>query len=226
MKTVKMKNILNIFVLGIFFSSIVALFDIKPAYAGTAETKAQEYCAKYTGKNKESCEHGFVKGYNKSTGGDCFKYTKKELPDGTSSAKIKAHAIYKACADGKVTGKNQVDKDTGAANKQELKGSKCGEVTTFFDFSCGGDADSKSANDKNPIFRILLTIVAWLTAGVMVAVIGGIVYGGYLYMTAQDNAGQTQKGITVIVDSVIGLIAFGLMWTILNFIIPGGIYAG
>lgn len=225
MKIKLLRANISFLLIAVLLSGIFVVASSNSAFAD-ASSKAKAYCAKYTdnAKLKAACEHGYVKGYNKSTRGDCFTYAQNKLPDRYSASQVKGSETYKACATAKVQGKNDRATDDGAGKGQALSGSKCGDVTTFFDYSCGSDADKKSGGDKNPIFRILLTVVAWLTAGVMVAVIGGIVYGGFLYMTAQDNTGQTQKGITVIVDSVIGLIAFGLMWTILNFIIPGGIY--
>ncbi len=187
-----------------------SLFSFMPTVVSAAavDDKATTYC---NGKAEEAaCEYGFKAGFEDKKGGVCWaKYDNERKND-----------KYEACVGGKAEGKKQAT----AKPEDNFKGDKkCGEVGTFFDFGCGS-VDPKSGGSNNPIFQILLTVIAWLTAGVMVAVIGGIVYGGFLYMTAQDNASQTQKGIMVIVDSMIGLIAFGLMWTILNFIIPGGIY--
>jgi len=218
---------LSIYII-LFVSAVTALgfYASEPASAKTAKTQAKEYCASKNYpevKNKDThdysersaCVLGFTTGYNKTNKNQATCH-KKVTDDETKKE-------YKSCEDGYVAGET-----AGAANSknQTYDGTDCGtQVKTFFDFQCGVDADRNSGDNDNPIFRILLTVIAWLTAGVMVAVIGGIVYGGFLYMTAQDNAGQTQKGITIIVDAVIGLIAFGLMWTFLNFIIPGGIYS-
>lgn len=191
----------------LFFVSIFS-FTPTAVLADAAGDKASQYCS---GKAEAAaCEYGFKAGYEEKKGGVCWaKYDNERKND-----------KYKACADGKKEGTKQKN----APTEDKFAGKeKCGNVGTFFDFGCGA-VDPKGGGSNNPIFRILLTVIAWLTAGVMVAVIGGIVYGGFLYLTAQDNASQTQKGIIVIVDSVIGLILFGLMWTILNFIIPGGIY--
>ncbi len=219
---------LSIYIL-LFVSAVTVLgFSASDSAHATpsAKSQANDYCAsKNYGdtKNKDThdysaksaCILGFTTGYNRT---DKNKATchKKVTHD-------EAKAEYLACADGYVAG---LDARKATSKNQTYDGTDCGtQVKTFFDFQCGTDADRDSGDSDNPIFRIMLTVIAWLTAGVMVAVIGGIVYGGFLYMTAQDNAGQTQKGITIIVDAVIGLIAFGLMWTFLNFIIPGGIYS-
>ncbi len=233
-KHYKAVQLLFIAILSIGFLSILPYNYVS---AANTDEKATQYCdsQNITDPDKKSiCKFGFEKGYNRTTGGVCFgkvkdimktKYDKDIGSLAAINANPIAKALYEQCRDAKTAGSQMRGSDDSAANGQNFGDKKCGEVSTFFSYGCDG-ADNKSAGDKNPIFRILLTIVAWLTAGVMVAVIGGIVYGGFLYMTAQDNASQTQKGIKVIVDAVIGLIAFGLMWTILNFIIPGGIYAG
>lgn len=84
-------------------------------------------------------------------------------------------------------------------------------------------ADAGGDVQQNIIVVWLVTILKFLAGGVGIAVVGGIVWGGILRLTAQDNAAQVQKSTTVIVNSVIALIMFILMFAILNFIIPGGI---
>lgn len=187
------------------------------AHAGKTEDEAKKYCDSLdlsSSKLKTACKAGFKKGYNKLSKETnvCHKLNTNEKSE-----------EYKTCAAAYRAGKAAKEAGSGSTADQFAGKEKCGNVATFFDYSCGS-VDNKSGGSSNPIFKILLTVIAWLTAGVMVAVVGGIVYGGFLYLTAQDNAGQTQKGIIVIVDAVIGLIAFSLMWALLNFIIPGGIY--
>jgi len=66
-------------------------------------------------------------------------------------------------------------------------------------------------------------ILQFLATGVGVAVVGGIVWGGILFMTARDNASQTQKAVYIITNAVVGLILFIMLYAIMNFLIPGGI---
>jgi hypothetical protein len=77
--------------------------------------------------------------------------------------------------------------------------------------------------NQNAIYTWLILIIRFLSAGVGIAVVGGIVYGGIMYMTARDNAGQTQKAITIIVNAVIGLLLYIFLFAIINFLVPGGI---
>lgn len=70
---------------------------------------------------------------------------------------------------------------------------------------------------------LLLLIARILSAGILVAAVAGIIFGAVLYMTAGGSADNTKKGVTIIRDVVIGLVLYGLMYAILNFIIPGGV---
>ncbi len=104
-----------------------------------------------------------------------------------------------------------------AEGQQEISLSVDG-TTTCVDINEGGSLE------ENPIYVYVRGILVFLAGGVGIAVVGGIVFGAYLYMTARGNAAQTQKGQTVILNSVIGLLMFIFMYAILQFIIPGGIF--
>lgn len=75
----------------------------------------------------------------------------------------------------------------------------------------------------NPIFFYLRNILIFMAGGIGLAVVGGIIWGAYMYITARANAAQTQQGQTIILNSVIALLLFIFMWAILQFLIPGGI---
>lgn len=73
------------------------------------------------------------------------------------------------------------------------------------------------------IMTWIKAILQFLATGVGIAVVGGIIWGGLLYMTARDSSAQTEKAVMVIVNSLLGLILFIFTYAIINFIIPGGI---
>ncbi|HVI68989.1 MAG TPA: hypothetical protein VM581_00865 [Magnetospirillaceae bacterium] len=83
---------------------------------------------------------------------------------------------------------------------------------------------NSAALTDNPIFFYLRSFLIFLAGGVGLAVVGGIVAGSYMYITARANASQVQQGQTMITNSVIGLLLFIFMYAILQFIIPGGIF--
>jgi hypothetical protein len=63
-----------------------------------------------------------------------------------------------------------------------------------------------------------------LTAGVGILAVGGIAYGAALYASSADKPEQAKQGMTFIKNVVTGLVAYGLMFILLNFLIPGGIF--
>jgi hypothetical protein len=77
---------------------------------------------------------------------------------------------------------------------------------------------------ENPIFFYLRNVLVFLAGGVGLAVVGGIIAGSYMYITARANASQTQQGQTMIINSIIGLLLFIFMFAILQFLIPGGVF--
>ncbi|HEU5121383.1 MAG TPA: hypothetical protein VFT59_00930 [Candidatus Saccharimonadales bacterium] len=101
---------------------------------------------------------------------------------------------------------------------------RCGGVDTSI-ISCPQTNPSGSTSIKdNAIWGVLLIALNILTAGVGIAAVGGIVYASILYTSAGDSTEQTKKAIEMIRNVVIGLVAYGLMYIVLNFLIPGGIF--
>ena len=98
------------------------------------------------------------------------------------------------------------------------------------------NSDSKKNKDTTPteaktailpsdwkIEDILNMVLVVVTTGVGIAAVGSIVFAGVLYITARDNAAQVSKAKTMIMNTIIGIIAYILMWAFLEWIIPGGI---
>lgn len=101
----------------------------------------------------------------------------------------------------------------------------CGNVKTSIigGTICDSGGDNSSA-ENSTIWNLLMEVLKVMTAGVGIAAVGGIVYGALLYTTAEDKPDQTKKAISIITNVVIGLVAYGLMYVGLNFLIPGGIF--
>ncbi len=83
--------------------------------------------------------------------------------------------------------------------------------------------DKGSTVDNNIIIVWLSSIIKFLTVGIGVAATGGVVYGGFLYLTAQGNSGKTQKGVATIINALIGVLLYALAFAIINFLVPGGV---
>lgn len=114
------------------------------------------------------------------------------------------------------------------ADYQDAQASQmCGDVKTSI---IGGDVCGNVVKDSTDIkqsgvWALLILVLNILTAGVGIAAVGGIAYGAALYASSADKPEQAKAGMTFIKNVVIGLIAYALMFIILNFLIPGGLFS-
>jgi hypothetical protein len=88
---------------------------------------------------------------------------------------------------------------------------------------CGGATNTGSDVNNNAVMVILKNVLKIMNIGVGIAAVGGLGYAGLLYTTAADSADQTKKAIGIIRDVIIGLIAYVMMFVLLNFLVPGGV---
>lgn len=98
----------------------------------------------------------------------------------------------------------------------------CGGVQTSI-VNCPQGGDSKDPSQSG-VWGILLIVINIMVAAVGVAALAGIIYGAILYTSAGGNMEQTKKGMKIIGNVVIGIIAFTVMYGLLNFLIPGGVF--
>ena len=70
------------------------------------------------------------------------------------------------------------------------------------------------------IKRLLSLVVTVLLYGIGVAAVIGVVVAGILYLTARDNEAQVAKAKTRLIEVAIGLLAWALLFTILQWLIP------
>lgn len=107
-----------------------------------------------------------------------------------------------------------------ALNKAPTGG---GDVNTT---NCPKTSIIKVACDKSggAITALLLMAINILAVGVGVAAVGGVVYAAILYATAEDKPAQVSKAKTIIFNVVIGVAAYFLMFSFLQFLVPGGVF--
>lgn len=112
-----------------------------------------------------------------------------------------------------------------------------GNSVSLSDLKSKSDSNSNSDSKNTPpadaktailpsdwkVEDILNMVLVVVTTGVGIAAVGSIVFAGVLYITARDNAAQVSKAKTMIMNTIIGIIAYILMWAFLEWIIPGGI---
>ncbi len=187
-------------------------------------------------------KHFFISGSN--------AYAKLQYIDGNGNAVDAPKSSNKKKKDNKKnnSGSNSAPAPTPApapANSGSTSGSSSSSNSgSSSSSSSDGDAgENKENEDENKpidntpeevktailpeswkIEDILNMILLVVTTGVGIAAVGAIVYAGVLYITARDNAGQVSKAKTMIMNTVIGVVAYILMWAFLQWIIPGGVF--
>lgn len=88
-------------------------------------------------------------------------------------------------------------------------------------------ADQKAGSSdvsNTAIWKLLLWTLNIMIALVGLAATGAIIYAGILYSSAGGNADMIAKAKKIIMNTVIGIVAFALMYLGLNWLIPGGIF--
>jgi hypothetical protein len=75
----------------------------------------------------------------------------------------------------------------------------------------------------NPIVGFFKTVLQTMAIGLGIALVGGFSTGGVVIMTARGNAQQVQKGEEIIRNAILGIVLYVFMFTVINFLIPGGL---
>jgi len=78
---------------------------------------------------------------------------------------------------------------------------------------------------KSGIWSLLLMGINILTVGVGIAAVGGILWGSLLFLTAAGSPEQFKKARMVIWNVVVGIVVYAVMYALLNFLIPGGLFS-
>ena len=80
------------------------------------------------------------------------------------------------------------------------------------------------AEDSEAIFTLLNFFLTILVVLVGIVAIGMFIWAGILYASGDANSNRVAQAKTIMTNTTIGIIAFGLMYLALNWLIPGGIF--
>ena len=80
------------------------------------------------------------------------------------------------------------------------------------------------AEDSEAIFALLNFFLTILVALVGIVAIGMFIWAGVLYASGDANSNRVAHAKTIMTNTTVGIIAFGLMYLALNWLIPGGIF--
>lgn len=117
-------------------------------------------------------------------------------------------ALKDACNAGKAAANDERGRNPGDATG-------CGAAKTNL-ISCEGSGVSALAS----VLKIALFV---LTIIVGIAAVGAIAYAAVLYSAGEDNSNRTSDAKNLIRNVVIGLVVYGFMIAIINWLIPGGV---
>ena len=100
---------------------------------------------------------------------------------------------------------------------------KCGGVETAI-ISCDQNTKDPNSVEETGVWGILILTINIMTGGVGVLALAGLIWGAVLYASAGGSPEQVKKARMVFTNVVIGVVAFGGMFVLLNFLVPGGVF--
>jgi len=70
-----------------------------------------------------------------------------------------------------------------------------------------------------------MMVLQILTAGIGVVATCALGYFAFLYATAGDNSNQTKEAKEKIRNTIVGIVLYGLMYLLIEFLVPGGVFS-
>ncbi len=105
-----------------------------------------------------------------------------------------------------------------------VQGICCGKDASGNSIMISIDLGNRCTDGASTVTALLLYVLDFLAAGVGIAVVIGIVWGGLVYAQSDGDASQAKEGNQIIVNAVIGLLLFIFMYAAVNFFVPGGLF--
>ena len=131
--------------------------------------------------------------------------------------------------------KNKTSKGNSNSGKSGSNGSggKSGSNNNHVDYTVVYDDDVDmiffgTVNGKSACgtFEVANLIIEIMTYGIGVLGAIGITVVGIMYLTAKGNEAQTAKAKKRMREIVIGLVAYAMIWAVMNWLMPGGVFNG
>jgi hypothetical protein len=204
--------------------------DYKAEYCGSnfpQETQAckdgqsEADCSKYTdATQKDACAEGAASklcGVSDGTGTansadarqECYNQVKDCYKNDKPAEEQKKCAAGVSGVDPKEAEKIAPDEGPEGTDK------KCGQAATVL-ISCKGEGSEALGN----VLRIFISV---LTVIIGIAAVGGLAWASVIYAKAEDNASEVKEARALIRSIVIGILLYGFMVAIINWLIPGGV---
>jgi len=112
--------------------------------------------------------------------------------------------------------------DTSAADDAGGAGSpEPPDISNPDDRKCEGETLNE---DNCGIVAYLNVIFNFISGGIVLAVIGNIIYSGIMYSTAEGDPGKSAKAKKRIAEAIVALIMYMLLYSFITWLIPGGVF--
>lgn len=119
-----------------------------------------------------------------------------------------ATPVYADCVRTSVLGHSVCDKDN-----KEVSTGETADGVNYFNCSCDGEGGERVINIVNTVINIM-------TVGVGILGVVGISVVGVQYLTAGGSEEKTRKAKRRMLEIVIGLVAYVLIYAILKWLMP------
>ncbi len=116
-----------------------------------------------------------------------------------------------------------------AASNTSAEGHKCGnatagdQVTTRFNFGCIGD---NGPAGMGPIEDMTYAIIRFLSYGIGIVLVMAMIISGIQYSASEGNAEASQAAKSRIQNVIVGLFLYLVSFSLLQYLVPGGVFAG
>jgi hypothetical protein len=101
--------------------------------------------------------------------------------------------------------------------------SPCSRVAVRCDVVAEAGGDCSNINNCDIISKYVNPFVNFLAALVGIGVVTSIIIGGIQYSSSAGDPGKASAAKNRIRDAIVALVAFVLLYGMLNFLIPGGL---
>ncbi|OYX42857.1 hypothetical protein B7Y94_02860 [Candidatus Saccharibacteria bacterium 32-49-12] len=89
---------------------------------------------------------------------------------------------------------------------------------------CDGEDENATVDGEQVIIGIVKMVIQIMTALIGVVAVGAVIYGAILYGMSGGSPENVKKAKDIWTNVAIGLLLFGFLVAITNFLIPGGVF--
>ncbi len=152
---------------------------------------------------------------------DCDKITVPDRKD--DCIKNRAKDFKNAPTNSASTGTTGKESVFATGNKNFQCGNTEDAVETKFNLGCMGES---APSGTPPINDMVYSLIRLMSAGVGIIVVISIIAAGIQYSSSEGNPEATQAAKSRIQNSLIGLLIYIFAFSFVQYIVPGGVFAG